>query len=396
MKVMTAMYTLKKGGSYDRFRLLIEAFLERQWEVHCLSLVPIPMKHPSYHNHVVMVPLKMKSALLGKFMVLCLFPFYALWIGWREKVELFIAFGALYAFIQAIPKWILKRPMVTFIRLETSFRPRWQNSSKPHGFLTRMVEYVGLWFSDRIVAVNTTIRDDVLRLLGKRRKVDVKVLPNNIPSITEGVCEDSLLTRRRFGISEKAKVIATAGVLTRRKNFEVLVKCLPKTGVKDLFLLIIGEGSTEADERYRDYLKELVKTLNLGKRVFFTGWLTKKELWRIFCASDLFVLPSRSEGMPNVLLEALGCGTPCIGSDIPGIRDILYHEVLMFDPTDEKAISRKVFQFFSDVQVPDRIRGLCQERKKVFLFDWQEKVYEMVLGHLRPMPGKEIERSPQI
>jgi glycosyltransferase involved in cell wall biosynthesis len=241
-----------------------------------------------------------------------------------------------------------------------------------------MVEYVGLWFSDRIVAVNTTIRDDVLRLLGRRRKVDVKVLPNNIPSVTEGAREDSLLTRRRFGISEKAKVIATAGVLTRRKNFEVLVKCFPKTGVNDLFLLIIGEGSTEADERYRDYLKELVETLNLEKRVFFTGWLTKKKLWRIFCASDLFVLPSRSEGMPNVLLEALGCGTPCLGSDIPGIRDILCHEVLMFDPLDERAIADKVRRFFSDFQYSNDIISLCQERKNTFVFDWKERVFKMV------------------
>jgi glycosyltransferase involved in cell wall biosynthesis len=378
MKIMTAMYTLKKGGAYDRFNMMLEAFLEKECRVHCLSLIPILINHPHYRNHVIALPMKARTGLVTKAAVLILFPFYLFCMGWREKVDLIVAFGPLYAFLLTLPKWVLKRPMVTFIRLETSFSSRWQNSSKPHGFLTRMVEYVGLWFSDRIVAVNTTIRDDVLRLLGRRRKVDVKVLPNNIPSVTEGVREDSLLTRRRFGISEKAKVIATAGVLTRRKNFEVLVKCFPKTGVNDLFLLIIGEGSTEADERYRNYLKELVETLNLEKRVFFTGWLTKKKLWRIFCASDLFVLPSRSEGMPNVLLEALGCGTPCLGSDIPGIRDILCHEVLMFDPLDEKAIADKVRRFFSDFQYSNDIISLCQERKNTFVFDWKERVFKMV------------------
>jgi glycosyltransferase involved in cell wall biosynthesis len=375
---MTAMYTLKKGGAYDRFIMMVEALLERECHVHCLSLTPILIQHPFYTNHVVALPFKIRNGFLTKALVLLLFPFCLLFMGCRERIDLIVAFGPFYSFLLTLSKWVLKRPMVTFIRLETSFSPRWQNSSIPHRFLTRMVEYFGLWSSDRILAVNTAIRDDVLRLLGRRRKVDVKVLLNHIPSITEGVREDSLLTRRRFGVSEKAKVIATAGVLTRRKNFDILLKCLPKTGVNDLFLLIIGEGSTKADERYRDHLKELVATLNLGERVFFTGWLTKKELWTIFCASDLFVLPSRSEGMPNVLLEALGCGTPCIASDIPGIQDILCHDELMFDPCDEEVLTQKVVRFFGDGVYASKILRLCLERKEKLSFDWKERVVERV------------------
>ena len=71
-------------------------------------------------------------------------------------------------------------------------------------------------------------------------------------------------------------------------------------------------------------------------------------MWRTFRAADLFVLSSLSEGMPNVLLEALGLDLPCFGSRIPGIQDILLHEELMFDPQDEKAIADKVRHFFSN------------------------------------------------
>lgn len=372
------MYTLKKGGAYDRFVMMVEAFLERECHVHCLSLTPILIQHPYYTNHVVGLPFKIKNGFLTKGLVLLLFPFYLLFMGYRKRIDLIVAFGPSYAFLLTPSKWVLKRPMVTFIRLETSFSPRWLNSTKPHRFLTRMVEYVGLRFSDRIVAVNTTIRDDVLRLLGRRREVDVNVLPNNIPSITEGPHEDSLLTRCRLGVSEKAKVIVTAGFLTRRKNFEILVRCLLQTEVKDLLLLVIGESPAGADERYRDYLEELVETLNLGKKVFFTGWLAKKELWKIFCASNLFVLPSICEGMPNVLLEALGCGIPCMGSDIPGIRDILRHDELLFDPYDEGALTQKVVRFFGDGVYANKILRLCLEQKDRFWFDWKEQVVERV------------------
>jgi hypothetical protein len=63
---------------------------------------------------------------------------------------------------------------------------------------------------------------------------------------------------------------------------------------------------------------------------------------------------------------------------------------------DEQALADKIRRLFSDFGYLSEMKRLCQERKKVFLFDWQEKVYEMVLGHLCPVPGKEIERSPQI
>jgi glycosyltransferase involved in cell wall biosynthesis len=140
----------------------------------------------------------------------------------------------------------------------------------------------------------------------------------------------------------------------------------------------VGDGSTEADIRYKESLKGLTKRLGVDKQVVFAGWLEKEDLWKIYLASDLFVLPSLSEGMPNVLLEALGCGIPCIGSDIPGIRDILCHEFLMFDPLDEKAIADKVRRFFSDFQYSNYIISLCQERKKAFVFDWKEEVFQMV------------------
>ena len=48
MKIMTAMYTMRRGGAYDRFLMMLEAFLERECAVHCLSLTPIQIEHPCY------------------------------------------------------------------------------------------------------------------------------------------------------------------------------------------------------------------------------------------------------------------------------------------------------------------------------------------------------------
>jgi glycosyltransferase involved in cell wall biosynthesis len=122
----------------------------------------------------------------------------------------------------------------------------------------------------------------------------------------------------------------------------------------------------------------LAKTLEVDKRVIFTGWLEKEDLWKIYVASDLFVLPSLSEGMPNSMLEALGAGLLCIGSNIPGIRDILEYDELTFDPHDENALFVKIYQLFSDQQFFHKIKKICQKRKDSFDFDWKEKVFEMI------------------
>jgi len=236
---------------------------------------------------------------------------------------------------------------------------------------------MGLNSSDLIITNNTALREEILKSLRKGKHIDVKVLLNNIPSIPSPYLQDIPRTRAKYGIPEDAKVIVTAGVLNQGKNIEVLINSLPRIEMKNLHLLVVGDGSTEADFQYRDFLKARAKELKVEERVIFTGWLEKEDLWKIYLASDLFVMPSINEGMPNAMLEALGANLPCLGSNIPGIKDILHYEDLMFDPMEEESLLQKIQGFFSDRQFFDKVKRLCQERKKAFVFDWKEKVFQM-------------------
>lgn len=190
--------------------------------------------------------------------------------------------------------------------------------------------------------------------------------------------EDTSETRARYGIPVDGKVLLTAGILNRGKNIGILIESLSKIEMGSIYALIVGDGSTDSDSRYKDSLQALVKKLGVDKKVFFIGWLEKEDLWEIYQAADLFILPSKSEGMPNAILEALGLGLPCLGSNIPGIRDILQYEELLFDHKDDMALVNKIKRGFSDRQLLDQWKRLCQERKEVFAFDWKERVYQMV------------------
>ena len=388
MKMMTAMYTMKRGGSYDRFIMMLEAFLERSWEVHCLSLTPIQVENLCFHNHILFYPFRNKEGSIAKLMVLFFFPLWSLWIGWRNKIDLIIVFGSLYAFLLSFSKCMLQRPMVTFIRGSYSFGLRMQNSSTGFLLVNKIIEYYGLLSSDKVITNNSAVRDEILRSLKKRRNIDVQVLYNNIPPMTIQEKQDILRTRNRYGIPENAKVLVTAGILNRGKNVESLIRCLPQIGMENIYLLVVGAGFTEADFRYKDSLQVLVKELGVEKEVIFTGCLKKDELDKIYGASDLFILPSLDEGMPNAMLEALGTGLPCMGSDIPGIRDILQQGELLFDPWDEKDLTVRVQRFFSEGPFFEKVKSLCQEKEKVFEFDWKDRIFQMATKGWDCVPNK--------
>ncbi len=378
LKIMTAMYTIKKGGAYDRFLMMLEAFLERDCKIHCLTLTTIPVKSPLFKNHIIRLPFCPGDHVVTKISVLLLFPFYTLLVGWREKVNLFIAFNSLYAFIQAIPKWVLRKPMVTLIRGDFTFGLKIRQSFKGFLWLNKAIEYFGLLASDKILTVNAAMRENVMRLMRSRKDKSVEVLTNNIPVLPHIDSMEATKLRSDYAIAKDAKVLVTAGVLNRGKNIEMLIRAVSKMSRDDLFLLIIGDGSTKADRHYVDYLKQLAEGSGIGKRVLFTGWLAREDLLKAFRAADIFVLPSLSEGMPNVLLEALGVDLPCFGSRVPGIRDVLEYEELMFNPKNDESMMQKLKEYFSNGENRKRIMKSCSERKRTFIFDWKEKMFQMV------------------
>jgi glycosyltransferase involved in cell wall biosynthesis len=253
-----------------------------------------------------------------------------------------------------------------------------QNSPQYFLYLNKTVEYLGFIFSDRIITNNEAARGEILKNLRKRKAIDVQVLYNNIPPMNIREPEDISKTKEKYGIPEDAKVLVTAGILNRGKNIETLIECLPKMEVNNIYVLIAGDSSSEPDLRYKNSLQGLAKKPEVDKRVIFTGWLEKEDLWKIYLASDLFILPSLKEGMPNAMLEALGAGLPCLGSNIAGVKDILQYDELLFDPMDAKSLVKKIEQLFSDPQFFEKVRALCEERKKAFRFDWGGKVFQMV------------------
>lgn len=152
---------------------------------------------------------------------------------------------------------------------------------------------------------------------------------------------------RRGGVG--AWTLITVGTLAQLyKAPDVLIDAVAasvREGL-DLRLILVGDGM------YRGRLEARATSLGIRDRVDFAGWLTAGAPVRArLDQADLFVLPSRQEGLPRALVEAMARALPCIGSAIGGIPELLSAEDLV-PASDVAALARKIRDVVTD---PERL-----------------------------------------
>lgn len=122
----------------------------------------------------------------------------------------------------------------------------------------------------------------------------------------------------------------------------------------NLELAVVGDG------KYRKDLQELAQGLGVADRVFFRGLLPAGEAVRAeLDAADLFVLPSRTEGLPRALIEAMARGLPCIGSTVGGIPELLPAED-MVPPGEVSALAEKIQEV---ILAPSRMQTMSERNR---------------------------------
>ena len=137
----------------------------------------------------------------------------------------------------------------------------------------------------------------------------------SIRRLAAETCHDSVLASEKD--SDSVQLIA-AGRLVNQKGFDMLIDAMTLLHDARIWLTILGEGPLRA------CLERLTLIKGVADRVRFAGFQANPYAW--FARADAFVLSSRYEGFPNVILEALACGVPVIATPAPGgTREILDH-----------------------------------------------------------------------
>ncbi|NIM91381.1 MAG: glycosyltransferase [Candidatus Aminicenantes bacterium] len=159
--------------------------------------------------------------------------------------------------------------------------------------------------------------------------------------------------------ANESKQVLYAGALTYLKGVHVLLEAMK--GVmfleKDAELIIAGEGE------YRQKLEEIAAQLRIKEKVKFVGWLSQSRLSELIRQCFVFVLPSFSEGLGRVIIEALISGKPVIASNIGGLPEIIRDGEYGFlvQPDDPQELSQKILYLLRN---PDQARKMGREGKE--------------------------------
>ncbi|OGG77711.1 hypothetical protein A3B35_03690 [Candidatus Kaiserbacteria bacterium RIFCSPLOWO2_01_FULL_54_24] len=163
--------------------------------------------------------------------------------------------------------------------------------------------------------------------------------------------------RDALGLSPEAVVIGALGELTWNKNYHTLIHAAAelKRAGRDFVLCIIGGGEEQR------FLEALIQESGLGGHMRMSGFLP--DGYKYLKAFDIFVLPSVKEGLPYVLLEAAAAGLPAVGSNIPGIVDVLGEGAgLLVRPKDEKVLRDALASLLDDATLRQKLAAALQKK----------------------------------
>jgi len=223
-------------------------------------------------------------------------------------------------------------------------------------FLLSRHERYSLSNIDHIIACNSEV-EQLLRKKGYKNAISIFQFLGINPQIFKIQEEPAL--RKELGL-DNCFVLGYVGRLSEGKGLKTLLKSFAKLegSVK---LLIVGQGELLNE------LKALAENLSIRERIIFTGAIAHQEVTRYLNCMQILILPSEGtkfwrEKFGYVLVQAMLCGVPVIGSRHGGIPDVVGDCGLLFEPGNEKDLSQKIEILRKDNNLKENYIAKAKER----------------------------------
>jgi len=195
-----------------------------------------------------------------------------------------------------------RKPVITTLRGSDMTRAE-------HSWLDRIILGLAVRTSSTVICVSEAMAERARRQF-PRRAADIHACLNGVDEAFFGIV-------RTASNGNELRVLAV-GNLIRLKGFDVLIEAVARARCRDqVRVCIVGDGAEQ------ETLVALAAARGVSARVEFPGRLPVAEMPERFAEADVFVLSSRSEGRPNVVMEALASGLPVISTDLEGVRGMV-------------------------------------------------------------------------
>jgi glycosyltransferase involved in cell wall biosynthesis len=219
-------------------------------------------------------------------------------------------------------------------------------------------------FFDQVQAVSEGVRQRTIQRDGVRQD-RVITIHNGIEANVDIPPDDVERLRRFVGLEGNPFVITTVANLRVVKGIDTLVRaaaqvCQKTAGVR--FLVAGSFGENAESQAYADRLKRMAHTLGVEREIQFLGPIGNVPA--LLQLSDLFVLPSRSEGLSNALLEALRAGLPCIATAVGGNPEVIVdgQTGYLIPPDDPQALAARIIELIAGSDLRARMGAASRDR----------------------------------
>lgn len=310
---------------------------------HTDNLDGVDVRYPRY----VVIPRVMRF-LHGYFVYACTFVSHARVVRSFDPGVVLSFFAYPYGFAAVLLAGTFGRPVVV------SCRGSDINHLARAGLRRRLIGWA-LRRCRFVVAVSRALADEIARLGVDPARI--RVVPNGIDA-ERFRTTDAATARAGLGLAPAGRLVVCVSRLSPEKGIDLLLDALALVQSADLRAVVVGDGPE------RERLLAQRARLGLADRVEFAGRRDHEEIPAWMAAADVVVLSSRTEGYPNVLVEALACGRPVVATRVGGVPDIVTDDTLgiMVDPADPAALARGIERALATRWDAARLAGAAHAR----------------------------------
>ena len=271
----------------------------------------------------------------------------------KENVDILISFLARFNMLAIASSFGLKTPIIVADRNDPKRIPQKLFLRCLRNFLYIFTDYVVLQTEDNRDYFNYLKRCSVIY-----NPIDIELNSNTV---------------------NKEKIIIDVGRLVKQKNNELLINAFAEIHKQfnDYKLLIFGDGD------HKKHIAELIHELSLDDCVFLKG--STNNILTEMSKSQIYVLPSNYEGMPNSLIEAMCLGLPVISTRVSGAKDLIVDNEngILIDVGDKNQLIDKLSYLINE---KEKRKTLGENAKKIYerlnsdriVTEWEEIIYNVL------------------
>ena len=242
----------------------------------------------------------------------------------------------------------------------------YEKGINPKGLQKLMLStWITCLFSNRILSISDMAGKEICEQVGFKHKIVTVHAP--VP-IARFISAKSTGIREGLGVNESDIVVTAVGRTIPVKGWDVAIKAFAKVykAIPNAKLLLVGEKNSS---EYCQKICDQVEQYGLESSVIFTG--SRSDIPEILKASDMFILPSRSEGTPAALVEAMAVGLPCVATETGGIPEVIEHgkNGLMFRREDADDLAEMILSVISDTDLQSQLSKMAQENLHKFAIE---------------------------